>query len=464
MLDLAESRWHNQIPDTPVEIDWNHDLAPRLLFVASGAARGYDMVTGRYPSSGSFSNKNGRFGEALGFGGTTQLAYPHADDVKLASGYTLLVFGRTTSLAAQSGMVSKWDGGGNNVPGTFFVRANGELALWRNVGGGNNGTYGTATGAVVTNRDFVASVDADGFVLSTPNLYLDGSKRSGSFTFGPSGSNVALSEPAGSTFAIGTSNSGTSTWQGHLYLVVAISGRVTGDEQLDLHEYPGQLFRRDVRRTYCDLGSAINLVIAEALHAHAADSLTLTQQHVLAVADAAHAHTVDNVTLTQAHTLAIAEALHDHAAENVVLSVAGTLGINDALHAHAADNLVLTQAHNLVLADAAHAHTADNLALTQAHILAIQEALHAHTADNLTLAIGGTTLAIAEALHAHAADNLLLTQLNILVISDTLHAHLADTLTLALPGATILHDRVLFIRGETRTLALVAQTRNLTVH
>jgi hypothetical protein len=140
------------------------------------------------------------------------------------------------------------------------------------------------------------------------------------------------------------------------------------------------------------------------------------------------------------------------------------LVVADAAHAHAADNLTLTQAHTLAIAEAVHAHAADNVVLSVAGTLAIAEALHAHTADNLTLAIGGTTLAIAEALHAHAADNLALTQLHILVISDTLHAHLADTLTLALPGATILHDRVLFIRGETRTLALVAQTRNLTVH
>jgi hypothetical protein len=291
MLELAESRWRKQVPDTPVEIDWNHDLAGRLLFVTSGGARGYDMVTGRYPSSGSFTNKNGKFGEALGFGVSTQLAYPHADDIKFASGYTMLVFGRTTSLAAQSGMVAKWDGTGNNVPMTFFVRSSGELALWRNVGGGNNGTYGTTTtmggttgqSVISTNVDFVASVDAGSTVLGAPNLYLNGALRNSGWTFGPTGSNVALSEPSGSTFAIGASNGGTSTWQGHLYLVVGIIGRLPVDEQLDLHEYPGQLFRREVRRTYFDGGAGGDQTISLGDTAAGADAFAIAVS--LAMAD-----------------------------------------------------------------------------------------------------------------------------------------------------------------------------------
>jgi hypothetical protein len=247
------------------------------------------------------------------------------------------------------------------------------------------------------------------------------------------------------TFKIGA-GAFWSFWGAPIFFEGVANRAWSDSEKIAFSENPWQLFAPLPRRIFVGTtaGGATNLVVADALHAHAADNLTLTQQHVLTVADAAHAHTVDNLTLTQAHTLAIAEALHAHAADNVVLSVAGTLDVNDALHAHAADNI----------------------ALTQAHVLAIAEALHAHTADNLTLSSTGTDLAIAEALHAHAADNLALTQLHILVINDALHAHLADALSLALPGgdSVVLHGRVLFVRGERRTLVIVAENRTLTVH
>jgi len=308
--------------------------------------------------------------------------------------------------------------------------------------------------------------------------------KNGIFQLSGTGGSTAFS----STWNFGGNAGGGGTSNPKIAFAYVWDRPLPDSDLRELSLNPYRLFAPIQRRLFVEApaGGATNLVIAEALHAHAADNLaltqlhlltvadaahahaadnlTLTQLHLLTVADASHAHLADNLTLTQQHTLAIAEALHAHAAENVVLSVLGTLAVNDALHAHAADNLTLTQAHQLTVADAAHAHTADNLALTQAHILAIQEALHAHTADNLTLAIGGTTLAIAEALHAHAADNLALTQLHVLVINDTLHAHLADMLTLELPGAAILHDRILFIRGETRTLVIVADNRTLTVH
>jgi len=83
----------------------------------------------------------------------------------------------------------------------------------------------------------------------------------------------------------------------------------------------------------------------------------------LLVQDASHAHAADSLTLTQVHSLSVA----------------------DALHAHAADSPALTQVHLLVLQDALHAHTADGLLLTETHQLVIQEASHSHVADSLVL-------------------------------------------------------------------------------
>ena len=45
------------------------------------------------------------------------------------------------------------------------------------------------------------------------------------------------------------------------------------------------------------LSSEVSLVIADASHGHAADSLSLTLQFALSIAEATHAHYADNVIL-----------------------------------------------------------------------------------------------------------------------------------------------------------------------
>ena len=84
------------------------------------------------------------------------------------------------------------------------------------------------------------------------------------------------------------------------------------------------------------------------------------------VADALHAHTADGLTLTAASVLALQDALHAHAADNLTLELSGgiTLTIADALHAHTADGVLLTVSAYLVVSDALHAHTADNILLS----------------------------------------------------------------------------------------------------
>jgi hypothetical protein len=83
----------------------------------------------------------------------------------------------------------------------------------------------------------------------------------------------------------------------------------------------------------------------------------------LAIADALQAHAADGIGLTQAHALALADALHAHTADAVVLSLEGYLGIADALQAHTAGSIALTQVHTLVVSDALHQHLADALSI-----------------------------------------------------------------------------------------------------
>ena len=91
-----------------------------------------------------------------------------------------------------------------------------------------------------------------------------------------------------------------------------------------------------IDRTYV---APLFLSIDEALHAHAADSLSLaTPILTLGIHDAFHGHTADNVTMESLNPdLSIADALHAHAADNIVLTDQDLLIIDDATHAHTAD-------------------------------------------------------------------------------------------------------------------------------
>ncbi len=138
-------------------------------------------------------------------------------------------------------------------------------------------------------------------------------------------------------------------------------------------------------------GSATDLTIQDATHAHTADSLTVTTSTDLTVQDATHAHAADNLTLTTtgAVDLTIADATHGHSADSPTLTLGYVdLVIDDALHGHTADNLTLSVSGSvdLLIANALHAHFADTPTPSPGYIdLTIADALHAHTADNITL-------------------------------------------------------------------------------
>lgn len=195
---------------------------------------------------------------------------------------------------------------------------------------------------------------------------------------------------------------------------------------------------------------ATDLVIADALHGHAADNIVLTQAHQLAISDTAHGHTADSLTITQLHQLVIQEALHAHAADNLSITQSHILVVADALHGHTADNLTLNLSTDLLIADSAHAHVADNIALTQAHVLVIDDAGHVHTADSLNL-----------------------TQNHVLVISDALHSQLSDNITISVgdistPASRIyvvdIDNRTYVVLREDRRYVIAAQNRTYTIH
>lgn len=164
----------------------------------------------------------------------------------------------------------------------------------------------------------------------------------------------------------------------------------TAREHERMWRKPWEIFRPAQRRVPVSAGGAADLTLADASHAHAADSLSLTTASTLTIADATHAHTAEALSLTTASTLAVADALHDHAAEGLALTTESLLALQDALHDHAADAPELLSGSSLLIAEALQAHTADGLALVVDAYLTVANAGHGHTADALVLTVPST--------------------------------------------------------------------------
>lgn len=178
------------------------------------------------------------------------------------------------------------------------------------------------------------------------------------------------------------------------------------------------------------------LVVQDASHAQTADNVTLTQTHQLVVADASQAQTADNVALTQVHQLVVADATQAQAADNVDIVQVVQLVVADASQAQVADNVTLTQVHQLVVADATQAQTAESVTLSEGQVLVVQDAAQSQTADNVSLTqVHG--LVVNDATQAQAADNVTLSQVHVLVVQDATQAQTADNVVLQLPGVRI---------------------------
>lgn len=177
-------------------------------------------------------------------------------------------------------------------------------------------------------------------------------------------------------------------------------------------------------------GGAVELVVGDSVHGHAADEPALVQAATVAAQDSLHGHTADGVSLVQAATLVAGGSVHAHVADSVALLQAATLAVADSAHAHSADEPALVQASTLAAADSVHGHVAGGVSLVEAATLATQDSVHAHAADQPTLS-SGNDLAVGDSLHAHAADEPALVQASTLSPGDSAHGHAADAPTLS---------------------------------
>lgn len=132
----------------------------------------------------------------------------------------------------------------------------------------------------------------------------------------------------------------------------------------------------------------VTLVVSDTLQAHAADNITLTQQHLLTIANALQSITDGGpLTIVEAKTLVMADALHGHAVDNISLIQQHVLAIANALHAHTADSLALMQLQILAIQDALQGQVADNVFVSISSDLVVQGASQGMTSDNITIGI-----------------------------------------------------------------------------
>lgn len=187
------------------------------------------------------------------------------------------------------------------------------------------------------------------------------------------------------------------------------------------------------------LAQVHELAVNSAAHGHSATSITLAQVHALVVQDSTHAHLIVDPALTQVHGLIVVDGTHQHAAESVTLAI--ILGVADTTHEHAANSVSLTQTHLLVVNDTSHGHEAENVNVSVTIALETQDATHTHVADNVTLTQAHSLL-IAGSAHNHVVDSVLLAQAHVLDVANGIHEQAVESLTLTQTHALTVESTV----------------------
>ena len=379
------------------------------------------------------NNDGGPLGKYNAFAGNTRLS--NTSDTSLYSlpeSYDFAVSALVRRASDAAGVAfAAWDGTDDILLNAFSsdVAADGAWVFWR-----DQGIFGAAlsAGGVTTDNewlgyDFVSRASND------VELYADGASVD---TDAPASAHAA---GPFSGFYIGGWSGGNNDFNGDIAKVVVWSAAKTTAyiaAQYANESDPGTFLVAGTPTNVGGGGGDTELIIADAIHAHAADSVALIEQEVLSIQDASHGHAADNVDLSLAAVLAVADASHGHSANSVALVQQALLAIADALHAHAAENIVLQSGNTLSIADALHAHSAESPTLSLAEVLAVADSVHMHTADTIAL-----------------------TQASVLIVSDALHAHLADRIGLQLPGFIPPKGRVFVVQTRHTTYVVARGKR-----
>ena len=185
-------------------------------------------------------------------------------------------------------------------------------------------------------------------------------------------------------------------------------------------------------------GTTTALVLPDAAQAQSADAVVLTTASSLAVADATHAHSAETPTLdaSTATPLTVADATQAQSSDAGTLTTASSIAVADAAQAQSVEAADLTSLHSLAVADASQAQASEvpTLDTSNATPLTIADATQGHTVDNLAL-LAACLLSVADASQTQQSDSLDLSTLRHLAVADATQAISSESPTLTIPGA-----------------------------
>lgn len=434
-------------PSFPTKIDRAHPVGKDVLafFNAGQSLRfGQNSPTtiGGIPSVGAA-------GRCLDYA-STKTQYPF--DAKIANGLVttagcaVLVIFDVDTLTGFGGLLSCQESGATNNAITIRIgQTSTDSVLYAErgkTGGTSPRRFTTGSNRITApaNKQVLLFSFSDNSLFTVPTIYLNGVKLTASDVGGVDGGIAGAPTSVGVCLG-GRSADTVTPLDGRIYNAWLIGRGVTATEGIALTQTPNSpyaLFASQPIDIWAPNagagGGSTDLSISDATHTHIVDAIVLVTATTTTVADSLHGHTVDNLTLTTSVLLSANDSTHTHISDNAILVTLSSLIIADTLHASSVDNLTLSisGATNLVLNDAAHAHTGDNLTITIVSTIVIADTLHSHITDNVVLSIRSiAALVIADTSHSHLSDNITLVLSGIsLSISDTLHASLADDLVL----------------------------------
>lgn len=173
----------------------------------------------------------------------------------------------------------------------------------------------------------------------------------------------------------------------------------------------------------------IDLISSDALHAHAAQVISLIQHQNLAINSNAHSHTATAVSLTQVHNLSVASSSIGTSATSPLPVLAVLLGTNSTAHSLTTTSPLLVSEFIVPLHSSSVGVTSTTIELVQAHSILVDSASSGHTVDNI-VAAEGRTLVIQSASSTTAATSVSVSQVHNLGIAETAHSILTDAIAL----------------------------------
>ena len=308
------------------------------------------------------------------------------------------------------------------------------------------------------------------------------------YVFNPGGATVTLADSDVSYTGWASSLTGGAVSTTESDAVVVAAGVTTNPRTYSNHQIGGSAADANQTDTTYGIASQWYTIYSSAVSSDAA-SVTLDTSNsielvtfafgvsggggvTVTVADSFHAHALDTVSVTQSQNILVSDSSHTHALDSVVVQQIQNISIESLFHAGALDSVSITQTQNVAVSGLFHSHIVgrysyiedppgnfigvdDGLELTQQQNISVESAFHTHALDTVAVAIGERITAIADDLfHAQVLDGIGITQSQNITVADLYHDHVLDAVSTT-PSVTVSIDSL----SHTHTVDGVALTQ-----